>query len=175
MLKNIKQNIDYIKALKTRLLLLQDYKEKNYKNIGKTLNKNYCLHKKNINENFIQYILSITFSRTNTFLHLTTFSGHMLHFYSAGNVNYTGKSKKLRRFWILKDIFKKFIFKFRFLYGKFVGLHLTNVGFFRSVIIKYLKKKYFITSVKVFSRFPHNGCRQKKVRRKKIRTKKQKI
>ena len=35
--------------------------------------------------------------------------------------------------------------------------------------VEKVEKKFFITSVKIFNTFPHNGCRHKKVKRKKFK------
>jgi ribosomal protein S11 len=163
--REIKLKKQYIKQLKNKVIFLNSLKEKNYKKLNSLL---YEDHKKSNKEDFlISYIIDITFSRTNTFLHVMDFSGHLKFFCSAGSLQYKGKSKKSRSF-ILKDMYKVLISKVRFLKYQPIALHLKNVGFSKFWIIKLFKKKFFIKIVKSFSNYPYNGCRKKKMRRKKF-------
>lgn len=120
----------------------------------------------------VKYIIDITFSETNTLLHVMDFSGNLKFFCSAGNLSSTKKQKKAR--WIIfKDFYKILISKLKFLKYQPIALHLKNVKSEHFRIIKRLKKKFYIKNIKLFNSFSYNGCRKKKIRRKKIRTKKQ--
>jgi len=166
--KEIKLKKQYIKKLKNKVILLNTIKEKNYKTFNSTLS--FCKNSERLlKEDFlISYIIDITFSKTNTFLHVMDFSGNLKFFCSAGSLQYKGKGKKSRSL-VFKDIYKILIFKLKFLKDQPIALHLKNVGFAKFWIIKLLKKKFFIKIVRSFNIYPYNGCRKKKMRRKKLK------
>ena len=151
--------------------MLNNIKQQNYK----ILNSKLIQNKTSILDNnlLIMYIIDITFARSNTFLHIMDSSGKLKFFCSAGYLNYKGKTKKFR-FQVLKSIYRVLVTKLRYLKGKPIALHLKNVGFNKSWIIKKLKNKFIVKIVKVFNLFPFNGCRKKKVIRKKIKLKRKK-
>jgi ribosomal protein S11 len=61
----------------------------------------------------------------------------------------------------------------KFLYSKPIALHLTNVNFFSyNYVLSKLEEKFFITYIRVFDTTPHNGCRPRKIKRGKKRSKK---
>lgn len=166
--KNISVKKKYIKTLEKQYVFLNNLKQTNYK----TINQNLLLIKKNIiiNNLLIVYIIDITFSKSNTFLHVMDSSGNLKFYCSAGHLNYKGKTKKFR-FQVFKNMYKLLITKLKYLKGKPIALHLKNVGSNKSWIIKKLKTKFIIKLVKVFNIFPFNGCRTKKSVRKKVRLK----
>ena len=162
-LRDIKLKKQYIRKLKKKIFLLSEIKEKNYKTLDfLMLEKVQHLSE----DHLIVYIIDISFSRTNTLLHVMDFSGNLKFFCSAGSLNYKGKRKKVR-----VAVFKKFYYvlvtKLKFLKNKPIALHLKNVGSNKFYILKKLKKKFFIKVVCSFNVYPYNGCRKKKVRRKK--------
>lgn len=161
---NIKLKKQYINKLRSEIINLNLTKNKEdiYPSIKKPILKKDYL---------IKYIIDITFSRTNTLLHVMDFSGNLKFYSSAGKVQYTGKRKKARRL-VIRDLYKIIVSKLYYLNNQPIALHLKNVGPARGWIIKLLKKKFFIKLVKVFNTYPYNGCRKKKLRRKKFRTKK---
>jgi ribosomal protein S11 len=167
-LKILSVKKQYLQKLKKKLFVLNQLKQKNYKFIS-TLNQN-----NNISytfDNVILYVIDITFSRSNTFLNVMDSSGNLKFFCSAGHLQYKGKRHKKSRFSVFKSIYHVLLTKLKFLRGKPIALHLKNVGLKRFWIIKRLKTHFFIKVVKVFNLFPFNGCRKKKVRRKKIKKK----
>ena len=181
MVKNFNYNFDlnkffkkivvkkqYIKMLKNKTCLLNSIKENNYKN----LNFNKFLKNKNfVNcDNLVMYIIDICFLSSNTSLSIMDSSGVIKFFCSAGDFSYTGKKKK-KRLLVLKSIFRMIILKLKFLQNKPLALHLKNVKFSKFWLKKKLKKKFFIKIIKSFYLYPHNGCRKKKIRRKKFRKK----
>ena len=163
-LKEFSSKKQYLKKVNDHVRTLFHFKQKGYR----LLNKYLCSKQKNetINEHVVMYIIDITFSRSNTFLHVMDSKGQLKFFASAGHFKYKGKNKKFR-FNVLKSIYKILLTKLKYLKNKPVALHLKNVGFNKFQIIKKLKAKFFIKTVKVFNLFPFNGCRNKKVRRKK--------
>lgn len=160
--ETIKFKKQYIKQLKNEITNLNQNKKNSYKLI-KSFNVKKPL--------LVKYIIDITFSRTNTLLHVMDFAGNLKFYCSAGILKYTGKNKKSRKR-IIRAIYKILVSKLNYLTNQPVALHLKNVNFTTDLIIKLLKKKFFIKVIKIFSSFTYNGCRKKKVRRKKIRIKK---
>lgn len=162
--KDIRLKKQYIKKLKNKIILLSSLKEKNYKNLNSSLL--FSNYKKLVKEDFlVSFIIDITFLKTNTFVHVMDFSGHLKFFCSAGSLQYKGKSKK-SRFAVFKKMYNILVLKLKFLKDQPIALHLKNVRFAKFWIIKLLKKKFFIKVVRSFNTYPHNGCRKRKVRRK---------
>ena len=170
-LKDFSLKKQYLKKVNSNVTTLFNLKQKGYR----SLNKHVLSMSKNeaINEHIVMYIIDITFSRSNTFLHVMDSKGQLKFFASAGHFKYKGKNKKFRSN-VLKSMYKVLLTKLKYLKGKPIALHLKNVGFNKFWIIKKLKAKFFIKTVKVFNLFPFNGCRNKKIRRKKMKTKKKK-
>lgn len=162
-LKDIKLKKQYVKNLNDKIFFLSNIKEKNYKLVCKKNSFDKYDH-------LVMYIIDISFSRSNTFLHVLDFAGNLKFFCSAGYFNYSGKSKR-SRLTILKEFYRILLLKLKFLKGRPVALHLKNVGSYKFRIIKKLKKKFFIKIIRNFNLYPHNGCRKKKIRRKKIKKK----
>lgn len=158
----------YLQSLKKQSILIKELKNTNYKLIDHSLTKEK--YKALVNDNIIMYIIDIIFSRSNTFLTITNSIGQLKFYASAGHLNFKGKSKKSRSN-VLKSIYQLLSTKLSFLKGKPIALHLKNVGFKRFSIIQKLKTKFFIKSIKIFNVFPFNGCRKKKVKRKKFKKK----
>jgi ribosomal protein S11 len=163
-LNNIKLKKQYIKKLQDKIILLNNIKEKNFKILDSQISTN----KKSNGENYlISYIIDITFSPTNTLLHVTDPLGNLKFFCSAGSLNFTGKAKR-SRFLVFREMYNTLVSKLKFLKGKPIAVHLKNVGSAKFWILKKLKKKFFIRVVRNFSLYPYNGCRKRKMRRKKF-------
>lgn len=165
--KEIKLKKQCIQKLKNKVTLLNTFKEQDYKKLNSNL-LTLERSQKIVKEDFlITYIIDFTFSRTNTLLHVMDFSGNLKFFCSSGSLQYKGKSKKSRLL-VVKDMYKILLLKLKFLKDQPIALHLKNVGFAKFWIIKMLKKKFFIKVVRSFNSHPYNGCRKKKMRRKKF-------
>ena len=143
----------------------------------KTLNKKQKIQNLNLafknnffekNKNLITYIINISFSPTNTLLHLTNSLGVLKFVCSAGKLFYTGKNKKTR-FLIIKSMIHVLLLKFKTLKNKPIILHLKNVSFTKFWIIKKFKIIFFLKAIKIYNSYPYNGCRKKKIRRKKFK------
>lgn len=171
--ENISIKKQYIKKLKKQFIFLNNIKQQSYQQLLKQLmlqNKPSRL----VNNLIIRYIIDITFSRSNTLLQVMDSNGALTFFCSAGNLSYKGKTKTFR-FQVLKSIYRILITKLSYLKRKPVALHLKNVNSSeKSRILRKLKKKLIIKHVKLFNLFPFNGCRAKKIVRKKSRLKKRK-
>ena len=112
------------------------------------------------------YIINISFLKANTTIHISDIKGNLKLFYSAGSVNLTGKQKRKRRISVSKLI-SLLLKKATFLTTEPVALHLNNINFHKNFIISRLKRVLYIRIIKSFNQAPYNGCRKKKLRRKK--------
>lgn len=167
LLKSVSLKKKYIEKLKSKNFTLLDVKKNNYKILNSMFFKNNNITNLDC---LVMYIIDISYYRTNTLLHVMDAAGKLKFFCSAGFFKYKGKSKKARLL-VFKDIYNILLNKLKFLKNKPVALHLKNVGLNKFWLIKKLKKKFFIKTVKSFSLYPYNGCRKKKIRRKKIKKK----
>jgi ribosomal protein S11 len=168
-LKTLSLKKQYLQKLKKQSIFLNLLKQKNYKIIN-TFNQKFETDYKPF-DHIIMYIIDITFSRSNIFLNVMDSSGKLKFFCSAGHLQYKGRKNKKSRFQVLRSIYHVLLAKLRFLKGKPIALHLKNVGLKRFWIIKKLKTHFFIKLVSIFNLFPFNGCRKKKVKRKKFKKK----
>ena len=119
----------------------------------------------------IDYIININLSLTNTLVCVTNTDGKVLLSFSSGLVNLTKRQKKTQPMALI-NIFKVLLIKAGFLKNKPVALHFKNTkSFYESTVIKILKDKLFIKTIQSYNLVPHNGCRPKKLKRIKRRTK----
>ncbi len=100
--------------------------------------------------------------------------GNSKNFYSAGLLNLKGKQKTIRKVVLIKLFNLLNLLKLKFIKNSPIALHLKNVGSNKFLILKKLKQKFFIKIIKTFELNAYNGCRKKKEKKKRIRTKKQK-
>lgn len=162
---SIKLKKQYIKKLQSKVTLLNTLKESNYK----LLNSQVLGKKESCEDNYlVSYIIDITFTPTNTLLHVTDPSGNLKFFCSAGSFNFKGKAKR-SRFLVFREMYNTLLSKLKFLKGQPVAIHFKNVGSSKSWILKKLRKKFFIRIVKSFNLYPFNGCRKPKMKRKKFK------
>lgn len=168
---SIKLKKQYIKKLQNKIILLNNIKEKNYK----ILSSEVLSAKKGCDDNYlISYIIDITFSQTNTLLHVTDPVGNLKFFCSAGSLNFKGKVKR-SRFLVFREMYHILISKLEFLKRQPVGVHFKNVGFSKFWMLKKLKKKFFVRVVKSFGSYPYNGCRKRKMKRKKFKKRRRNV
>jgi ribosomal protein S11 len=169
-LQSIKFKKQYINKLKVKAFQLQNVKEKSHKSLNvvlsaKTNNNITC-------ENptyFIHYIIAVTFSESNIFLHVTNFSGKLILFSSAGLLHYRGK--RIQRYVVFKDLMKKLVSRCKKAFkNEPVFLYLKNPGHLWFLVPKFLKQHFFIRAVRICYEYPFNGCRSRKKRRKKVRS-----
>jgi ribosomal protein S11 len=118
-------------------------------------------------KNLIKYIISINLLEKNTFLNVTDIRGNLKFFRSAGFVELRSK-RKIKQPLALNHLIDSLKNEASFLYNKPVALHLTNVNFFSyKYVISKLEIFFFITFIRIFDSKPHNGCRPKKIKRRK--------
>jgi ribosomal protein S11 len=167
-LKNLKLKKKYINKLSNKSVKIEILKKERSKKIL----KNSFLKNCNSENVLVKYIIDIKFSKTNTLLNISDFSGKPIFFYSSGLVGFSGKLKKRPRFAVFKQFYNLLVSKLVFLRNHPIALHLTNVGIAKRWICKSLKKRFFIVTTQIFTSYPYNGCRKKKQKRKKQRKKK---
>lgn len=153
-----------VKNLKTQIELLRKEKENGYKNIK--IDQSTLLNTENNQKLVLMYIINISFLKANTTIHVSDIKGNMKLFYSAGSIGLTGKQKRKRRIAVAKLI-SLLLQKAAFLNKKPVVLHLSNVNSYKNFIVNKLKRIFYVRLIKSFNQTPYNGCRKKKLRRKK--------
>jgi len=121
-------------------------------------------------QKLISYVMNINLSLTNTFVNLNTIKGHPKFFYSAGMFSFQ-KKQKIKQPKAVITILKALLSKFKICKAKPAALHFNNLFYNQqSYILKRLKQKIFIKLVMSYNYSSHNGCRLKKKKRIKIRT-----
>ena len=163
--KEIHLKKQYLKKMQNKVRLLNKLKEINYKKVGLSFSKK---SPKLSNTTFVMYIIEISFSKKNTLFHISDCLGNVKFFYSAGSFQQKGKGK-ISRSTILRKFYRLLISKLKFVKKVPVAVHFKNADSNMFWFLKRLKKKLFITVVKHFNQYPYNGCRKKKIRRKKFK------
>lgn len=153
----------YIKTLKTQINSLKKIKENSYKNLSTPALQPEIDTNQDL---VIMYVINISFLKANTMIHVSDIKGNIKLFYSAGSVGLSGKQKRKRRIAVSKLI-SLLLKKATFLNKKPIALHLNNVNFYKNFIVAKLKRTLYIRVIKSFNQTPYNGCRKKKLRRKK--------
>lgn len=157
-LKNIKLNKNYITKLQNQIVDLSfDYESTKYESPLSS----------------VTHIVYVIQNRTNLVMHVANSNGNLMYSVNAHSVGFTGKAKQRAQVSIVKKFLHVLITssELAFLKSKPVALHLTNIGFIKQFVVKKLKNFLFIESVRIFTVVPFNGCRKKKLRRKKIKKK----
>jgi ribosomal protein S11 len=153
----------YVQNLKIQIDSLKKIKENDSKSVS--IQKNQ-MRLDNNQDLVLMYIINISFLKANTTIHVSDIKGNMRLFYSAGSVGLAGKQKRQRRIAAAKLI-SLLLKKATFLINKPIALHLNNINSHKNLIVSRLKKSLYIRVIKSFNQVPYNGCRKKKVRRKK--------
>jgi len=173
-----KQKVNKLKSCNLALNTIKNKKKyiKTYINgkFSKTAfqkNKNKKL--KSVNKvSLIKYIINVHLSLTNSYVSITDIKGSVLISLSGGSAGLKKRQKKTQPV-ALMAIFKELFLKTRFLQGQCVGIHFKNVRpNLEKLVIKILKSKVLIVLIRSYNLHPHNGCRPRKLKRFKSRTKK---
>ena len=120
----------------------------------------------------VSHIILITFSTSNTRLNYLDSSGRLLYTTSSGMAGLRGKHKTDRPVAVkrLLTLLNMYLYRLKLKRGGrsvINALHLRNVGSHRNSVIKIARQSFIISSIKTFNSVPYNGCRRKKIRRKK--------
>ena len=123
------------------------------------------------NQKLMNYIVNINQSETNTLINLNDIKGNPKLFYSAGMLNLQRK-EKIRQPKVTILLLRALLSKSKIFKCKPAALHFSRLFFgYQSYIFKKLKQRIFIKLVISYNHNSHNGCRLKKRKRIKIRTK----
>lgn len=126
-------------------------------------------------QKLISYVININLSSTNTLINLNDIKGNPKFFYSAGMFNLQ-KKQKTRQPKAIITILRALLSKSKIFKTKPVAVHFNNLFFnHQSYIFKKLKQKIFIKLVTSYKYGSHNGCRLKKKKRIKVRTRTRKL
>jgi ribosomal protein S11 len=124
-----------------------------------------------VNHNVVKYVIKVILSTTNIIINITDIKGNVILSISAGTLKLT-KFQKRKQPTALLSVLKLLFLKATFLRNKAVAIHFRNVKrFHESLFINSLKTKLFIKSFQSYNLSAHNGCRPKKIKRVKRRTK----
>jgi len=156
-----KKIIESISKLKNSLSEKQKYKKLSF-----LTEKSASISNIKKSGSVLVYTIYFNFSAVNTFLYITDALGNLKFSYSAGLVDFKGKQKR-SRIQVLNRFFRELRkIKISTLKNKPIALHLSNVGFYKYLIVKNLKKDFFIRFIKSYQTYSYNGCRKKKKLRK---------
>jgi len=123
-----------------------------------------------INKKLISYVININVTSTNTLINVNNIKGIPKFFYSAGMFNLQ-KTQKIRQPKAIILILRALLLKSKIFKTKPVAVHFNNLfSSYQSKIFKKLKRKVFSKLVINYTFGSHNGCRLKKKKRIKIRT-----
>lgn len=104
--------------------------------------------------------------KSNTVINVTDIKGNLKFSQTSGSIKLTGKQKVKQPIALVK-LLKVLILKTKFLTNQPIALHLKNITrYYKLFIIFMVKKKFFIKLIKDYNLQPHNGCRPKKIKRK---------
>ncbi len=165
--KEIHLKKQYLKKMQKKAYFLSELKETSYKKVSSQV---FYKPVNTVSSIFVMYIIKIYFSKKNTLFHLSDYAGNIKFFYSAGSFQQKGKSKVSRSI-VLKKFYKILTSKLKFIKKVPLAVHFKHADSNMFWFVKKLKKKFFITVVKHFNKYPYNGCRKKKIRRKKFKSK----
>ena len=120
----------------------------------------------------MEYLVKVNLSKANIMISVTTVIGNPKIFISTGLLKLKKKQKKSKSL-VLMQIFKVIFSRLNLLENRIIVLQFKNVKtYYELFIIKLLKEKVFLKSIKSYNNLPFNGCRPKKIKRFKKRTKK---
>jgi hypothetical protein len=119
---------------------------------------------------FIKFIIFISSTKSNTFIHVMDCLGSERYFYSMKSISQNTKSKKNNSdIQVTEKFYKILVAKLKFLQGTPIALHFNSVEFNFQWFLDKITKKLFITIVRFYTKYSHNGCRKKKIKRKKVK------
>jgi ribosomal protein S11 len=154
----IEQNRVYLNSLKKKKNFIKFFfKSKYFYDI-------FC--DKNKETDLVVYIITINILKTNVFIHISDVKGNLKLSLNSGSVKLSGKQKR-KKFKIIIRLINLLFRKSKHFKDYPVSIHLNNSNFMKSFIIKKLKNFFFIKMIKIFNQTPYNGCRKKKLKRKK--------
>ena len=164
-IKKQKMNFILIKKIKKQLAFLAGFKKtKTHKNLRILSNSKFLKFK---SKNIISNIIGLSIYATNIIIFLSNSKGNIIYFCSAGFLRIKKKYRK-KKIVVLKKLIIYLITKTKNLSKNLlIGLHLKNISYFIvSMISVFLIKHFIINIIRINNNKPHNGCRPKKIKRK---------
>ena len=117
----------------------------------------------------IKFIINISFIKSNIFLHIMDCSGKSKYLKSSKAINNKLKSLSIQN---LENFYKILVSDLNFLKNTPIAIHFNNIEFNYPWLTERISKKLFLTVLKFYNKYSHNGCRKKKLKRKKFSKKK---
>jgi ribosomal protein S11 len=159
--KKIKNKIFFFKKLK---------KKENLKNLRFLISKTDVFESYGFerNNSLIKYVIGISMYNTNTIIYLSDIKGTIKFFCSAGSLK-MNKKQKTKKISVLIKLMKFMLSKINFVSRTdLIALHLKNFNKHLSFFaLNFLLKYRDIGVLKINNNPPHNGCRPRKLKRKK--------
>jgi len=166
-LSNFLYLIKLKKKLNKQIFILK--KLKNNK-VDKKLSYFYLKKNKYELEHLINLILGVSMYKNKIVVFITNIKGKLLYFNTSGIMKIEKRKKKIDV--VLKLLIDLINKKKFFKSNTYIALHFKNINQNNSNIIsKFLfnnLKQKNIKIIKIINNKPHNGCRPKKIRRKKL-------
>ena len=162
----LKQNQNYLKALQNKLNTVKVLQRENQhkvliKSTKSLINREICS---------IRYLITISFTKSNTTIQLSESQGYLKVVLNLTSINVSGKQRRQRKL-ALTRLLQLFMTKVNFLENEHVSVHFNNVRTHKVYILEKLQHFFLIKTIKSFDQLPYNGCRKRKIRRKKyVRT-----
>ena len=159
-----------VKKLKTMFAAAQFVRTPKVSQIYKSKMSLLCqFNKKSLvtiyKQSLVRYIVHINLTSTNTLVSVTDIKGNVKLSYSSGQVNLRGK-QKTKQPAALINILKRLLLKAKFMQNEPLAIHFKNTrSYYEAFIVKMLKTKFFIKTIRSYNMQPHNGCRPKKIKR----------
>ena len=169
--KNYLVDYFYLKELRNKIInqtfILKQLK---LKKVNQKLKYFYLKKDKYKSKYLINIIIGVSIYKNNIIVYISDIKGKLLFFNTSGILKIATKKKKLDIiFKLLINLIKKKQF---FKTDTYIALHLKNSNKkISSAIVKFLLNNLEyknIQIVKIKNNKPHNGCRPKKIRRKKL-------
>lgn len=156
-----------IKKVKIKILFLKKIKDnKTSKNLRFLLSKVTTFKSKDL----INCIIGISIYNTKIVIYLSDIEGTVKFFCTTGSLGLKRKqiNKKIA---VLIKLMKVMMYKIKFISKHdFIALHLKNCNEYLSTFVSsFLAKYYNIGFIRIDNNQPHNGCRPRKIKRKKRR------
>ena len=154
--------VDFFRTLKNKTFIL--------KKKQKLSRLNFMKNRAFVKQELISYIVNIVITKKNSLIYVTNIKGGLEYFQSISSLNTTGKQKTKQPAALLK-LLKFFISNANFLKKEPIILHFKNVNRRLFILLtKILENVLYIKSIRTYNFLvPHNGCRPKKIKRKKNR------
>lgn len=157
-------NFTIVKNILTYLKCMLKFNE--HSGINLFLNKSDPIFVPKLIQKSIRYVIVIKLMKTNILININDMKGKPLFNLTSGIANLKGK-QKTKQPSALINLLRILIAKNKYLKAFPVAVHFYHFKriYLESLAVRYLKQKFFITSVKSYNLLAHNGCRQKKRKR----------